>query len=124
MTPDQYSLRVRPVPGRNETVECAIRLPGHNPETPLWLPIDAKFPRETFERLLIAEEDGDEANIRQAATALERAVEVEAKRIASKYVMPPHTTDFAVMFLPTEGLYAEVLRRPGLFDRLSALRIT
>ncbi len=124
MTPDQYGLQVKPIPGRSEVVECAIRLPGRSAEAPLWLPIDAKFPRESFERLLTAEEQGDEAAIRQASVALERVVEVEARRIAGKYVSPPHTTDFAVMFLATEGLYAEVLRRPGLFDRLQALRIT
>lgn len=124
MTPDQYAFQVRPVPGRSEVVECAIRLPGRQEDAPVWLPIDAKFPREAFERLQEAHERADEVAVRQAGLALERAVELEARRIADKYVAPPHTTDFAVLFLATESLYAEVLRRPGLFDRLQALRIT
>ena len=124
MTPDQYAYQVRPVPGRSEVVECAIRLPGRDGDMPVWLPIDAKFPKEAFERLHDAHERADEDAMRTAGAALERAVETEARRIASKYVSPPHTTDFAVMFLATESLYAEVLRRPGLFDRLLALRVT
>jgi len=123
MTPDQYGRNVKPVPGSSEIVEFAIRLPGQREEGPVWLPIDAKFPREDFERLMDAHERADEDAIRVAGTAFERAVESEARRITTKYVSPPHTTDFAILFLPTEGLYAEVLRRQGLMDRLLTLRV-
>ncbi len=123
MTPDQYARNVKPVPGSSEVVEFAIRLPGRDLDSPVWLPIDAKFPKEAFERLMDAHERADEEAIRQAGAAFERVVELEARRIAGKYVAPPHTTDFAIMFLPTEGLYAEALRRAGLMDRMQALRI-
>ena len=123
MTPDQYARNVKPVPGSSEAVEFAIRLPGRDIDTPVWLPIDAKFPKEAFERLMDAHERADEEAIRLGGAAFERVVETEARRIAGKYVAPPHTTDFAIMFLPTEGLYAEVLRRAGLMDRMLALRI-
>lgn len=123
MTPEQFGRNVKPVPDSDEQVEFAIRLPGRSEEAPVWLPIDAKFPKEAFERLLDAYDCADEEAVRQTGAAFERVVENEAKRIASKYVAPPYTTDFAIMFLPTEGLYAEVLRRPGLMDRLLALRI-
>lgn len=124
MPPDQYARNVRTVPGGNEAVEFALKLPGREEGQSIWLPIDAKFPKESYERLMDAYERADEEAIRQAAAAFEKAVELEARRIAEKYVAPPHTTDFAIMFVPTEGLYAEVLRRPGLFDRLQALRIS
>ncbi|TSH89142.1 DNA recombination protein RmuC [Verticiella sediminum] len=124
MTPDQYARNVKPVPGSNEVVEFAIRLPGRDDDAPVWLPIDAKFPKEDYERLVLAHERADEDAMRVTGTAFERAVEAEARRITGKYVAPPHTTDFAIMFLPTEGLYAEVLRRPGLMDRLFALRVS
>lgn len=123
MTPDQYARNVKPVPGSSEVVEFCIRLPGRGNDSPVWLPIDAKFPKEAFERLMDAHERADEEAVRAAGAAFERVVELEARRIASKYVAPPHTTDFAIMFLPTEGLYAEVLRRAGLMDRLLAMRI-
>jgi DNA recombination protein RmuC len=123
MTPDQYARNVKPVPGSSDVVEFCIRLPGRENGTPVWLPIDAKFPKEAFERLMDAHERADEEAVRAAGAAFERVVELEARRIASKYVAPPHTTDFAIMFLPTEGLYAEVLRRAGLMDRLLAMRI-
>ena len=115
---DQYEANVATVPGSAERVEFAIRLPGVDREHPVWLPVDAKFPREDYERLLDAQEraDADAANL--AAIALERRVREEAKTIRAKYVAPPQTTDFAILFLPTEGLYAEVLRRPGLFEAL------
>lgn len=115
---EQYEANVATVPGSAERVEFAIRLPGADREHPVWLPVDAKFPREDYERLLDAQEraDADAANL--AAIALERRVREEAKTIRAKYVAPPHTTDFAILFLPTEGLYAEVLRRPGLFEAL------
>ena len=124
MTPDQYARNVKPVPGSDAIVEFAIRLPGRTDSAePVWLPIDAKFPKEEYERLLAAHDAADAEAERSAGAALARAVEVQARQIASKYVAPPYTTDFAIMFLPTEGLYAEVLRRPGLADRLQALRI-
>ncbi|MEI2417719.1 DNA recombination protein RmuC [Orrella sp. JC864] len=123
MTPEQYGRNVKPVPGSDAMVEFAIRLPGRGRDQPVWLPIDAKFPKEEYERLLQAQEQADAQAAQAAGNALARALEVQARQIADKYVAPPHTTDFAVLFLPTEGLYAEVLRRPGLVDRLQALRV-
>jgi len=128
MTPDQYARNVKPVPGSDAMVEFAIRLPGRGDDNgpdsaPLWMPIDAKFPKEEYERLLAAVDVADVDAERAASTALARAVETQARQIAGKYVAPPHTTDFAIMFLPSESLYAEVLRRPGLLDRLQALRV-
>jgi len=117
LTPEQYAANVATVPGSGERVEFAIRLPGTD-AVPVWLPVDAKFPREDYERLLDAQERADAVAAEQAAAALERRVREEARAIRGKYVAPPHTTDFAVLFLPTEGLYAEVLRRPGLFEAL------
>ncbi|SAI68020.1 lipoprotein [Bordetella ansorpii] len=125
MTPEQYGRNVKPVPDSDAIVEFAIRLPGRVQDSaPVWLPIDAKFPKEEYERLIEAQEAADPDGARAAAQALGRAVETQARLIASKYVAPPHTTDFAILFLPTEGLYAEVLRLPGLHDRLQALRIS
>lgn len=119
LTPAQFSRSVRTRPGSDAQVDFAIRLPGQGPEgAPVWLPLDAKFPREDYERLLEAIDRGDAAAIDTAGRALEAAVKAQAKSIRDKYVEPPHTTDFALMFLPTEGLYAEVLRRPGLADTL------
>ena len=118
LTPEQYAANVATIPGSAERVEYAIRLPGADRDSQVWLPIDAKFPVEDYQRLLDAQEqaDGDAANA--AAAALQRRVEAEAKTIREKYVASPHTTDFALLFLPTEGLYAEVIRRPGLFEKL------
>jgi DNA recombination protein RmuC len=100
-------------------VDFAIRLPGKSDSgAPCWLPIDAKFPNEDYERLLDAQMRADAAAADQAAKALETRIRQEAKSIADKYVEPPHTTDFAILFLPSEGLYAEVLRRPGLMQAL------
>ena len=118
LTPEQYRSNHATVPGSNERVEFALRMPGADAEHPVWLPIDAKFPREDYERLLDAQERADAEAAGLAAQALERRVREEAKTIREKYVAPPHTTDFAILFLPTEGLYAEVLRRPGLFEAL------
>lgn len=118
LTPEQYAANVAVRPGSNERVEFAIRLPGRGEdEAPMWLPIDAKFPREDYERLVDAQDRADTEAAKAAAAQLERAVRAQAK-LMEKYICPPHTTDFAVMFLPTEGLYAEVLRRPGLFESL------
>ncbi len=116
--PDQYAANVATVPGSNERVEFAVRFPGSSGDAPVWLPVDAKFPREDYERLLDAQERGDPLAARDAGDALERRVKLEAASIQRKYVAAPHTTEFAIMFLPTEGLYAEVLRRPGLVDAL------
>ncbi len=120
LTPDQYSANVQMKEGSRERVEFAIRLPGKNddPDQPVWLPIDAKFPKEDYERLVDASETGDVEVTKQAADALIRGIEKCAKDISEKYVNPPMTTDFAIMFLPTEGLYAEVLRQPGMHDLL------
>ena len=116
--PDQYAANVKTVPGRPESVEFAVRFPGSERDAPVWLPIDAKFPREDYERLLDAQEHGDVDAARLAGDALERQVRKQAREIHDKYVSPPHTTEFAILFLPTEGLYAEVLRRPGLVEAL------
>jgi len=124
MTSDQYAQNVKPIPGSDAIVEFAIKLPGRQGvDGPVWMPIDAKFPKEEYERLHQAQEQADREATKQATLALGRAVETQAKLIANKYVAPPHTTDFAIMFLPSEALYAEVLRVPGLLDRLQALRI-
>lgn len=121
-TPEQYATHVATVPGSSERVEFAIRLPGRrgdgDDDRPLWLPIDAKFPREDYERLLDAHERADAPALEAAAKAIETRLRLEARRIRDKYVAPPHTTDFAILFVPTEGLYAEALRRPGLVEAL------
>jgi DNA recombination protein RmuC len=116
LTQEQYAANVATVPGSNERVEFAVRLPGGDRDEQVWLPIDAKFPREDYERLLDAQQLADAEAMERAAAALERRVRDEAKSIRAKYIAPPATTDFAILFLPTEGLYAEIIRRPGLFD--------
>lgn len=118
LTAEQYDANVATVPGSNERVEFAIRMPGQDQGAQVYLPIDAKFPVEDYQRLLDAQENADLDAATRAGNALEARVREEARRIAGKYVAPPHTTDFAVLFLPTEGLYAEVIRRPGLFESL------
>jgi DNA recombination protein RmuC len=122
LTVDQYAKNVATVPKSGERVEFAIRLPGRaepgGAAVPVWLPIDAKFPREDYERLIDAQERADPVAVEEASRALENRIRAEARTIAEKYVSPPHTTDFALLFLPTEGLYAEILRRPGLTDQL------
>jgi DNA recombination protein RmuC len=118
-TPDQYAKNVETVPGTNARVEFAIRLPGQRIDgVPLWLPIDAKFPREDYERLLDAQDKADAPNAELSGKAIERRLVAEAKTIRDKYVSPPHTTDFGILFVPTEGLYAEALRRPGLLESM------
>jgi DNA recombination protein RmuC len=116
LTREQYEANVATRPGSRERVEFAIRLP--KGEQPCWLPIDAKFPTEDYERLHQAQERADPAAVEEAARALESRIRLEARRICEKYIEVPHTTDFALLFLPTEGLYAEVLRRPGLVEAL------
>lgn len=117
--PDQYATQIMTKPGSRFMVDFAIRLPGRGDDgAPCWLPIDAKFPNEDYERLLDAQQRADAAGAEEAGRALENAIRREAKSMAEKYLEPPHTTDFAILFLPTEGLYAEVLRRPGLMESL------
>jgi DNA recombination protein RmuC len=119
LTPDQYAENVTVLPDSNDRVEFAVKLPGSGDgEKPVWLPIDSKFPQEDYERLLTAQEAGDPAAIEAAGKDIERAIVTQAKLIASKYVGPPHTTDFAIMYLPTEGLFAELMRRPGVVAKL------
>ena len=118
---DQYGTNVATRPGSSERVEFAIRLPGQGDalsEVPVWLPIDAKFPVEDYQRLIDAQERADPAAVESAAKSLEMRLRDEAKKIRDKYVEPPYTTDFAILYLPTEGLYAEALRRPGLVEVL------
>jgi DNA recombination protein RmuC len=118
-TPEQYATNVETVPGSGARVEFAIRLPGRREDgKPLWLPIDAKFPREDYERLLDAQERADAPGAEAAGKAIELRLRLEARTIHEKYVAPPHTTEFAILFVPTEGLYAEALRRPGLMEAL------
>ncbi|MGC4365943.1 DNA recombination protein RmuC [Hydrogenophaga sp. R2] len=117
--PDQYATQVATRPGSRNVVDFAIRLPGRGDDgAPCWLPIDAKFPNEDYERLLDAQQRADAEGAELAARGLEQRIRLEAKSMADKYLEPPHTTDFAILFLPTEGLYAEVLRRPGLMEQL------
>ena len=119
LTVDQYARNVATRPMSDERVEFAVRMPGRGDDVPVWLPIDAKFPSEDYERLLAAHDAADAAGVETAARALESRVRLEARKIRDKYVEPPHTTDFAILYLPTEGLFAEVLRRPGLSDALN-----
>ncbi len=119
LTPEQYGKQVETKPRSNQRVDFAIRFPGRSDDGhPVWLPVDAKFPREDYERLLEAHERADPAAVELAGRALEVRIRNEAKTISEAYLAPPHTTDFAILFLPIESLYAEVLRRPGLMDKL------
>lgn len=119
LTPDQYAVNVAVKKNANERVEFAIKLPGRDSdEAGVWLPIDAKFPQEDYQRLLQAQEDANIEGVERSRKQLEVRIKAEAKDIREKYVDPPNTTDFAVMYLPTEGLFAEVLRIEGLFDIL------
>ena len=120
LTTDQYARNVALRPGSSERVDFALRLPGRDSEgaSEVWLPIDAKFPQEDYHRLVDAQEKGDAAAAEESARQLEARVKLEAKTIRDKYLHPPETTDFGILFLPVEGLYAEVLRRPGLTEKL------
>ncbi|MDR0897300.1 MAG: DNA recombination protein RmuC [Oscillospiraceae bacterium] len=119
LAPGQYETNVAVKPGSTERVEYAIRLPGKEVHgQPVYLPIDAKFPAEDYQRLLDAVDAGDKQAAEAAANALALTIRTEAKRIRAKYVDPPHTTDFAIMFLPVEGLFAEVLRHNGIVEQL------
>ncbi|MHA7227926.1 DNA recombination protein RmuC [Glutamicibacter soli] len=117
LTRDQYEQNVAIVPGSREAVEFAVILPGREDGT-IYLPIDSKLPQEDYERLLDAQESGDKAAVEQTSRALDKAIIEQAKLISGKYIAPPHSTDFAIMYLPTEGLFAEVVRRPGLASKL------
>lgn len=120
LAPGQYEANVETRKGSGQRVEFALKLPGRDGTSDgiVWLPLDAKFPQEDYLRLLEAQEAGDVIAANDAAKMLEKSIRESAKNIRDKYLDPPYTTDFAVMFIPTEGLYAEILRRPGLFDLL------
>ena len=117
LTREQYAENIEIVPGSQERVEFAVRLPGKD-EHAVWLPIDSKFPQEDYLRLVEASQQGDAAGVETARRALMARVKTEGKRIASKYIAPPHSTDFAIMFLPVEGLYAEVMRDMDTAEQL------
>ena len=117
LTKEQYAENVAVIPGSLERVEFAVRLPGKDADV-VWLPIDSKFPVEDYARLQEASQSGDAAAVDAARKALLQQIKLEAKRIAGKYIAPPHTTDFAVMFLPVEGLYAEVVQQADLVDAI------
>lgn len=120
LAPEQYARNVKVRRDSNEMVEYAVKLPGRGDGTDscVWLPIDSKFPVEDYQRLMEALEEGDQVAAEAHSANLAKKIEASAREIREKYVNPPETTDFAVMFLPTEGLYAEVLRRPGTVERL------
>jgi len=120
LTPDQFDRNVKPRPESRDIVEFAIRLPGasDDPNQCVWLPIDSKFPQEDYLRLVEASDNGDAGAVQSAQGALIRSIQDSAKDVSTKYLNPPLTTDFAILFLPTEGLYAEALRHPGLVERL------
>jgi len=118
LAPEQFARNVRTREGSGENVEFAIRLPGHENGVPVWLPIDAKFPVEDYHRLAAAQESADPVATEQAMKNLESQLRKSAKEICTKYINPPQTTNFALMFLPTEGLYAEAVRRLGLVEQV------
>jgi DNA recombination protein RmuC len=119
LTPEQYSRNVVTKKGSSERVEFAIKLPGHNSgEGEVWLPIDAKFPEADYSRLMEAQENANPELTEESSKNIEKFIKLEAKKIKDKYLDPPNTTDFGIMFLPLESLYAEVLRRPGLCESL------
>jgi len=121
LAPAQYETNCQVMPGSGERVEFALRLPGQEEGHPVYLPIDAKFPLEDYERLQAAQDSADKPQVDLALAALERAITREAEHIAGKYIKPPYTTDFAILYLPVEGLYAEALRLPGLAERLQRM---
>lgn len=118
LTPDQYEKNVRTNPDYNGSIEFAVKLPGSNKDNTIWLPIDSKFPTESYEILLDEYEKADKDSIEKARKNFISAIDKFAKEISSKYIAPPHTTDFAVMFLPVEGLFAEALREPDIMGKL------
>jgi DNA recombination protein RmuC len=118
LTPDQFARNVKTRDESGEQVDFAIKLPGDENGAPVWLPVDAKFPTEDYQRLVAAQEEGDLAAVDGAIKSLELQLKRSAKDICQKYINPPRTTDFALMFLPTEGLYAEAIRRVGLVEQV------
>jgi DNA recombination protein RmuC len=118
MAPEQFERNVEVKPHSGERVDFAVKLPGQDEEGTIWLPIDCKFPTEDYDALVEASDRGDAAAVDIALKKLETRIKLEAASICDKYVCPPHSTDFAILYLPTEGLYAEVIRRPGLLDDL------
>ena len=118
LTADQFARNVKTREESGERVEFAIKLPGDENGAPVWLPIDAKFPTEDYQRLITAQDRGDLGAIDDAMKSLEAQLRRSAKEICQKYINPPRTTDFALMFLPTEGLYAEAIRRVGLMEQV------
>ncbi|MBY0517820.1 MAG: DNA recombination protein RmuC [Bacteriovoracaceae bacterium] len=118
LAPEQYAANVKTKEGSRDLVEFAIKLPGHNGESQVWLPIDAKFPKDHYEALQTAYEIGDSEKVEEAQKSLEAAVKKMARDIHDKYIDPPHTTDFGIMFLPFEGIYAEVVRKASLLEEL------
>lgn len=118
LTAEQFDTNVKTVPGSNELVEYAIKMPGKGPEDTVWLPIDSKYPVEHYQRLIDAHDAADKETVQKAMASFESSVRLEAKKIKDKYISPPHTTDFAILFVPTEGLFAEVCRIPGMVEAL------
>ena len=118
LSPEQLVKNVEIKPGTQERVEFAVRLPGREDGSEVLLPIDAKFPQDDYERLVAASESGDIDGVAEASRALENRIKACARAISEKYIYPTRTTEFAILFLPTESLYAEVLRRPGFFDQV------
>jgi DNA recombination protein RmuC len=118
LAPSQYEANVKTKKGSDSVVEFAVKMPGREEGEYVYLPIDSKFPQEDYERLLTAQEQGDKDSIEKFEKELEKAIKLQAKTIHDKYIEVPHTTDFAIMYLPTEGLFAEVVRRPGLTTEL------
>jgi DNA recombination protein RmuC len=118
LTPEQFARNVKTRDESGDHVEFAIKLPGDENGAPVWLPIDAKFPTEDYQRLLAAQEQGNAGAVDEAMKSLETQLKKCAKDICQKYINPPRTTDFALMFLPTEGLYAEAIRRVGLVEQV------
>ncbi len=119
LTPEQYEKNVKTKKSSKDVVEYAIKLPGNDEDIKqVWLPIDAKFPLEDYQRLIEAQEQGDLLLIEKLSKSLETRIKSEAKDIRDKYLNPPYTTDFGILFVPIESLYAEVLRRPGLFEQI------
>ncbi|MCG8511540.1 MAG: DNA recombination protein RmuC, partial [Rhodospirillales bacterium] len=118
LTPDQYEQNVETRPNSNARVEYAIKMPGGEDGETLFMPIDAKFPQEDYQRLVDAAQSADPDAVEQASKQLDNAIRKSAKDICEKYIGPPHTTNFAIMYLPTEGLYAEIARRPGMIEQL------
>jgi len=118
LTPDQYGKNIATNPDYNGSVEFAVKMPGKTNDTVLWLPIDSKFPTESYELLIDAYDQADKSIVESARKQLIRSIDTFAKDISTKYISVPETTDFAIMFLPVEGLFAEVLREPGIMESL------